>query len=154
MLKSLSGDGAALVPVDTVFPVTATWTDLLGDEQQVALELKAGTPTVLEDLPLGTEVTLTEDAAADLPANAKWLGGTWTNATQNVAIDGEGSEVAVTVADDPGTAAEVALNNEFEKIPDLATTGGGFISGGVIALVVLLIGGGALLIFTRRKQHA
>lgn len=152
VLKTLSGD-ADVVPSDAVFPVTATWTDLVGEEQQVEFELTAGTPVVIEDLPLGTEVTLTEDAATGLPANAKWLGGTWSSDLADVAIVGDGSEVVVTVTGDPGTAAEIWLDNEFEKIPDLATTGGGAVSAGLIALVVVLIGGGALLMIRRRRQH-
>lgn len=153
VLKTLSGDVDA-VPADAVFPVTATWTDLLGEEQQVKIDLTARTPAVIDDLPLGTQVSLTEDAATGLPANAKWLGAAWSSESADVAIDGEGSTVVVTVTGDPGTDAEITLDNEFEKIPDLATTGGGLISGGVIALVLMLIGGGALLILKRRRQHA
>lgn len=152
VLKTLSGD-ADVVPADVVFPVTATWTDLLGESQQVELELKAGTPVVIEELPLGTEAVLTEDAATGLPANAKWLGATWSTESDDVAIDGEGEQVVVTVTGEPGASAEISLDNEFEKIPDLAVTGGGFVSAGLIAVLVALIGGGALLLLRRRRQQ-
>ncbi|MGP6176031.1 DUF5979 domain-containing protein [Microbacterium sp. A196] len=151
--KTLSGD-SDVVPADVVFPVIATWTDLMGEEQRVTLDLKAGTPGVIEGLPLGTEVALTEDSATGLPANAKWLGAVWSSESADVAIDGEGTEVVVTVTGEPGVDAEISLDNEFERIPDLATTGGGLVPAGLIAAMVALIGGGALLIIKRRRLEA
>ncbi|MGP6170768.1 DUF5979 domain-containing protein [Microbacterium sp. A204] len=151
--KTLSGD-SDVVPADVVFPVIATWTDLMGEEQRVTLDLKAGTPGVIEGLPLGTEVALTEDSATGLPANAKWLGAVWSSESADVAIDGEGTEVVVTVTGEPGVDAEISLDNEFERIPDLATTGGGLVPAGLIAAMMALIGGGALLLIKRRRLEA
>ncbi|UJP09475.1 DUF5979 domain-containing protein [Microbacterium sp. KUDC0406] len=148
--KTLSGEGASDVPADTVFPVVATWTDLTGAQQRAEMQLKAGEPVVLADLPLGTEVTLTEGEAST-PSSVKWVGATWSSDDENVTVSGDGAEVIVTVTGEPGTAAEVGLDNEFEKVPELATTGG-VLSIGIIALAVGLVGGGLLLMTVRRRR--
>ncbi|MGO3148128.1 MAG: DUF5979 domain-containing protein [Leucobacter sp.] len=149
IMKSLVGDGAADVPADTVYPVVATWTDLLGEEQRVELELTAGTAAELTDLPFGTEVTLTENAA-DTQSNVKWLGGTWASDAENITVAGDGSEVVVTVVGEADSTVDVTLENEFEKVPDLAITGGGIAIVGLIAGATLLIGGAVLLIVRRK----
>lgn len=148
--KALSGDGASDVPADTVFPVVATWTDLTGTQQRAEMQLKAGEPVMLADLPLGTEVTLVEGEAS-APSSVKWLGATWSTDDENVTISGDGADVVITVTGEPGTSAAISLDNEFEKVPDLATTGG-VLSIGIITLAVGLLGGGLLLMTLRRSR--
>ncbi|MFE6735839.1 DUF5979 domain-containing protein [Microbacterium sp. NPDC057650] len=152
LLKTLSGDGATDVPDGTVFPVTATWTDLLGQEQRAELQLTPGEPAMLDELPLGTEVTLTEDRVGGLPVNLQWLKATWSTEDENVTVSADGATAVVTVTAEPGARASLSLDNEFHRIPDLATTGG-YVSGGLIVLVVSLIGGGLLLMSRRRSKQ-
>lgn len=153
VVKSLSGDGKSEVSGDTKFPITATWTDILGEEHVVEIEVSANQPAAIENLPLGTEVALTE-GNTDLRDNVKWNGATWTAEDDNVAIDGEGNEIVVIVTGDAGTEASINLDNEIEKLPDLASTGASFITAGLIALALVGIGGGALLISRRRQAQA
>lgn len=149
--KTLSGDGASEVPAGAVFPVTATWVDLLGEQHKVELELTAGEATVIESLPFGTEVTLTE-READVPSSVKWLGAAWSTTAENVVIDGAGAEVVVIVTGEAGALAEVSLENEFEQVPDLPITGGGILAGSIVALGAALIAGGVLLTVRRRRE--
>lgn len=150
IVKSVSGDGASEVPSNTVYPVTATWTDLLGEQQQVQLEIAVGTPAVIEGLPFGTEVELTE-GDAELPNSVKWLGGTWSSGADNVVVDGDGSTVTVVVTGEAGADAELALDNEFEKVPDLAVTGATALTAGLTGLAVIMLVAGAALIVRRRR---
>lgn len=150
ILKSLSGDGASAVPVGTVFPVTASWTDLLGEKQQVELEVVAGKATVLADLPFGTEVTLKE-SAAKLPSDVQWTSATWSASSENAVVTGEGKQVVVTVTGDVGDQANLKLDNEFKKTPKLPNTGSNALAAGLIGLG-LLAGGGALMVLRRRRE--
>ncbi|UNK70818.1 DUF5979 domain-containing protein [Microbacterium sp. H1-D42] len=151
--KSLTGSGAGLVK-DVAFPVTATWTDLLGETQQTDIEVRAGEATVIENLPMGTEVTLTE-TAAEVPANARWHGATWTSDDETVALDQQdGDAITIIVTGDGESTASVDLGNEFEKLPDLAVTGGPLLSGAIIVLAGLLIGVGILMLVLRRRREA
>lgn len=151
ILKTLSGDGSDHVPAGTGFPVTATWTDLLGETQQTELTLIPGKEAVLDGLPLGTDVVL-EEGPAGLPVNLSWVGATWSTDDDNVVINGEGTIIVVTVTGQPGTDATISLDNEIHRIPDLATTGGGVLWGGIVAAAIGLIGGGALVLTRRRRQ--
>ncbi|WP_336660220.1 DUF5979 domain-containing protein [Leucobacter sp. USHLN153] len=150
--KSLSGDGASEVPDGTEFPVTATWTDLLGEQHNVTFDVTAGTPAVLSDLPLGTEVTLSE-GSAELPSSITWKGASWLSDDDAVAVNGEGNEVIVTVTGEPDASAEIDLQNRFDKVPALAITGGHLWSAGAAVAVLLLLGGGVLLL-TRQTRRA
>ncbi|WP_291277831.1 DUF5979 domain-containing protein [Galactobacter sp.] len=118
--KTLSGDGADKVAKDTTFPVTATWTDIAGDEQTADLELKAGKASTLENLPLGTKVTLTEDDAEDTDV-VKWIGAEWSSEDESVEISADGTKAVVTVTGDPGAKAAVTLDNEYEDVPETPT---------------------------------
>lgn len=151
VVKVLSGDAASSVSSGTEFPVTARWTDLLGNEKQADLKLKAGTPTTIENLPLGTTVTLKEEST-HLPANVKWLGGTWSSDAAAAVIDGDGNTVSLTVTGSAGTKVGMLLDNEFEKVSGLAVTGGMILSGGLVALTVLLLGGGLVVMVMRKRQ--
>jgi len=113
--KTLAGEGADRVPTDTAFPVTATWTDLLGEQQSAELHVTADEPAVLGDLPLGTEVTLAE-GEGDLPEGAAWQGAAWSSDDESVEASGDGAEVVVTVTGDAGTAASIGLQNEFDAV--------------------------------------
>ncbi|MEZ7897783.1 MAG: DUF5979 domain-containing protein [Flaviflexus sp.] len=115
IVKELSGSGADLVPANTTYPVTATWTDILGAPQSVELELVAGEPATIENVPFGTEVTLTE-GEFDVPATVTWEGAEWS-ADSNVTINGDGTEVVIVVEDEAGTAVSVTLDNDFDEIP-------------------------------------
>lgn len=149
--KSLAGTGANLVD-DVAFPVTATWTDLLGESRQVEIEVRAGEPIVIEGLPLGTEVALTE-SEADVPADVRWHGATWSADDETVSLgEADGAAVTIVMTGDSGTQASIDLDNEFEKLPDLAVTGGPLMSGAVIALAALLIGVGILMLVLRRRR--
>lgn len=53
----------------------------------------------------------------------EWVAATWSSDAENVTISGEGTEVVVTITGDAGTSASVVLDNEYEKLPDLAATG-------------------------------
>lgn len=150
-VKSLDGDGAAEIPDRATFPVTATWTDLLGESQQVEFELVAGAETVLQDLPLGTAVTLTE-SATDVPDSVTWVGGVWSSQAGNVTVQGDGSEAVVTVTGDAGMGAEIELTNTFDKKPDLAITGSQGLALAAAVLALIMIGGGALLVSARRRH--
>lgn len=148
--KVLTGSGAELMQ-NAQFPVTATWTDLLGEVHEQELTVTAGEPTVLEGLPLGTEVTLVEHAA-DAPANARWHGATWSSDDETVALgEPDGDAITVVVTGEEGASAEVTVTNEYEKLPDLATTGG-VLSVGITLLAGLLICAGVLLLAMRRRR--
>lgn len=147
--KVLTGTGAALMQ-NAEFPVTATWTDLLGERQEVALQVTAGAPAVLTDLPIGTEVTLVE-GTADAPANVRWQGATWSTEDESVTLsDADGEVITIVVTGENGAQAAVSLENEFEKLPDLATTGGPLLSVGLVVLAAVLVGAGFLLVRRRR----
>lgn len=147
--KSLTGDGASQVPADTVYPVSASWTDLMGEPQRVELELVAGEPTVLDRLPLGTEVTFTE-TAADLPAAVSWVGADWSTESAGASIDGAGERIVLTVTGDAGAQALVDLENEIGVAPGLAVTGGELLTGALLAAG--LVAGGVLLLLSRRRR--
>lgn len=151
IVKSLDGDGAAEVAPGTEFPVTATWTDLLGDQQQVEVNVTADEPTVLTGMPLGTEVTLSEKAGT-LPSTVTWAGAAWSAPSDNATLSGDGAKVTLVVTDAPDASAAVTLTNTIERLPDLAVTGGATIAAGGIALVLALLGGGLLLLRSRERQ--
>lgn len=152
LTKSVTGAGAAQVAADTAYPVTASWTGLAGEPQRTELELIAGEPTVLDGLPLGTEVTLTE-AEADLPAAVTWAGAEWSTESAGAVIDGTGRSVVLTVSGDDGADgadASVALENRIGTAPGLAVTGGEMLGGGLLALG--LAAGGVLVLLVRRRR--
>lgn len=152
--KSVTGDGAAR-SATTVFPVTLTWTDLLGEQQTRDIELVAGDPVILTDLPLGTEVSV-EEHSTTLADKVRWVGAEWSTDGENVTVSTEsGSPVAViTVTGEPGAAAALTLQNTLVVDPDLAVTGADAtmvwtLAG--IALLAILIG---LVLQRRRRTHA
>jgi hypothetical protein len=78
LVKELTGEGAEDVPAGTGFPVTLSWTDLLGEPQQLETTISAATPVVLDGIPLGTQITVAE-GTAQLPGTVRWEGVTWSS---------------------------------------------------------------------------
>lgn len=150
--KELSGDGAADVPAGTTFPITASWTDLLGQPQQVTVEVAAGSPVVVEDLPLGTVVKVVE-GAGELPGDVRWDGVSWTSESDDVTLSTENGAALIAVVGEQGTQAALTANNEFTALPDLAVTGGTLAVGAVALSIAGILVGAALLIL-RRRNHA
>ncbi|WP_106815484.1 DUF5979 domain-containing protein [Microbacterium timonense] len=153
--KSLTGEGAAR-STGTAFPVTVSWTDLLGEQQTLDIKLTAGVPLVVDDLPLGTEVRV-EERAATLADQVRWAGAQWSSADDDVTVSTQnGNPVAVvTVAGEPGATAALALENELVIDPGLAVTGADAamvsVMAGVASIAVLA---GAVLIWGRRRRRA
>lgn len=154
LTKALTGAGAANVPSGKAFPVTATWTDLLGESHERRVEVKAGTPTTIDGLPLGIEVSFTE-GEADVPSGVRWAGVTWGSDDEHVRVVSETGSVSavVTVAAEPGATVALTATNAYEVVPGLASTGldvgpwqGAALLGGVLALAA-----GAWLLVRRRR---
>lgn len=114
LVKVLSGDGAEDVPADTVFPVTAQWTDLLGNEKFAEVELIAGQPVVIDGIPLGTEVVLTE-GDADIPV--RWTGAQWSADSSAVDLESEGRVATIVVTGTAGAEVSMTLDNTFDAEP-------------------------------------
>jgi len=150
--KSLTGDGADAT-AKTVFPVTITWTDLLGEAQSRDVELTAGVSATVDGLPLGTEVRV-EEGTAELPAGIRWTGAEWSSADELVTVITEaGSPIAtVTVTGEPGTTAELSLENTVGIGPALAATGvDGVLLGAVGGAALLAVLAGAAVLVVRRR---
>lgn len=151
--KSLTGEAASQA-ASTPFPVTLTWTDLLGVQQTRNVDVVAGTPVTVDGLPLGTEVTATE-GSTKLADKVRWTGAQWSAGSDNVTVskkDGKATAV-LTVAGEPGATAAVGLQNEVDVDHGLAVTGvdGAMRAAGGIAVIALL--GGAVLLIVRRRQR-
>lgn len=170
LTKTLSGDGAEAVSADTKFPVTAKWTDILGEEQTSEIVVTPGEPVVIEGLPLGTKVTFTE-GEAPVPAGVAWEGATWEASSDSVTVEADGIAATVVVTGEPGSTAKLTLDNAYSDTPtepttpaatdtpskkpgDLPNTGAqgtlAFVIGG---LVLVAAGTGAVLV-ARRRQAA
>ncbi len=114
LTKKLSGTGASSVPARTRFPVTLTWTDLLGQPQEREVILKAGKTATINNLPVGAKVTISEDAG-DV-GDLTWTGATWKSASDNVELTKDGDSAAVvTITGDDGASAKVTLTNGFNS---------------------------------------
>ncbi|WP_308797518.1 DUF5979 domain-containing protein [Agromyces silvae] len=157
LTKALTGAGAAKLPADRVFPVTATWTDLLGEQHERRVELKAGASATLEELPLGVEVRLVEgETERALPGDVRWTGVSWASDDERVRAVAESGvpAVVVTVSAEPGASVALTATNDYEVIPGLASTGldlgpwqATALLGGVLALAA-----GAWLLVRRRRS--
>jgi len=152
--KSLAGDGRDAA-AKTVFPVTITWSDLLGEPQSREVELTAGVPATVDGLPLGTEIRV-EEGAAELPEGIRWSGANWSTDDEHVTVATEqGSAIAtVTVTGEPGSAVELSLENTVEVGPALAGTGVDGVAFGIAAgAAILAMLGGAAVVFARRRAR-
>ncbi len=152
LVKTLTGNGASRVSAGTAFPVTVSWVDLLGETQQRKITVSTDASTVIDGLPLGTEVRI-EEESTPLPQGIRWTAVHWNSNNVNIAIAaGADSHTAiVTVVGETGTSATLTIENEVQTIPDLAITGtGGALLAGAAAMSLALLGGGVLLISRRR----
>lgn len=150
IVKSVVGTGAGAV-AGTDFPVVVTWTDLLGEEQTRDVVVSVETPTVITDVPLGTEVRIAEHDGS-LPGGVRWAGVDWTAVESVELIEGEESaQVTAVLVGDPGSRSIVELENVIEERTGLAVTGGTVAvwAAGIGALVLLA---GAFLLLLRRRR--
>ncbi|XBH20359.1 DUF5979 domain-containing protein [Jonesiaceae bacterium BS-20] len=166
LTKKISGSGAAQVTSDAKFPVTATWTDILGIEQVKEIEIVAGMPSLIENVPVGVEVQLVE-GKFDVAKNLKWIGAQWAGEGDDVELtEGQNStSVTIVLTGASPDAAKVELTNEFELIPDqpltglipgLPVTGADLTPGKIAAIAVgllVLVGGGAFLVIRGKRKE-
>lgn len=151
--KDLTGSGADHVADGTVFPVTLEWVDLFGEPQTREVEITAGVVTVLEDLPLGTEIRITEGEADLADDTLRWKGVTFTTDSEQVTLDADDTTAVAVITGETGTAVSITLTNEIEKLPDLATSGGEAMSWIVLSAgALLLVAAGAFLVICRRRM--
>ncbi len=117
LTKVLTGDGASRVGPATAFPVTLFWTDLLGETQQREAEVRAGTATIVDGLPLGTEVRVVE-GSAPLPDHIRWAGVDWSSRRRaNVSIS-NGEDGAEGAGQDHGHGGQRRLADDHERLRD------------------------------------
>ena len=152
LTKSVSGSGAKAVPAGTKFPVTATWTDIEGNAQTREITLTAGKAVTIEDLPLGTEVKLTE-GKVKVSGNTSWKSAKWTSKDESVKLTSDNREAVVTVTAEPGTTVALNLDNHYEKGKELPFTGaqGTLMIGGFAGILLLA---GASFVLIRRRGAA
>lgn len=161
--KTESSIAADALSADSAYPVTASWTELLDNEQTVELELIAGEPAVIDSLPLGTEVTLIE-GEFDIPTGVTWEGATWSADSDAVTLDADGRTATIVVTGEEGDSMSMTLDNEFDLLPvekpdpedpkdkgELPWTGADVQTLAVIALL-LIAAGIAAYAATRRKN--
>ncbi|GGR28977.1 DUF5979 domain-containing protein [Agromyces mediolanus] len=152
--KTLAGEGRDAA-AKTSFPVTITWSDLLGEPQSREVQLTAGTPATIDGLPLGTELRV-EEGTAKLPEGIRWAGADWSSDDDRVTVTSDaGSAVAtVTVTGESAAAAELSLENRLELGPALAGTGVDGVALGIVggAALLAMLGGAAVLIARRRAR--
>lgn len=149
--KELTGDGAGGVTSDTTFPVTLTWTDLLGEAQERAVEITPGAPIVIDGVPLGTEITIVEGRGT-LADGLRWAGAEWSSDDRAVTVRPDGERAVVLVSGSAGTSVEVTLTNEIEKLPGFAATGGEVATWLVIVSGILLVIGAWVLLKQRSRR--
>lgn len=152
--KSLTGDADHLAST-TGFPVTLTWTDLLGKQQTRDAQLVAGSPFVVDGIPLGTKVRV-EEHATTLADQVRWTSAQWSTDDDNVTVTTEtGDPVAlIVVTGEPGAAAELALKNTLILDHGLAITGSSTVVAWMLtgfALLAVVVG--VLLLRSRRRVH-
>lgn len=114
LIKQLTGDGAGDLPSGTTFPVSVMWTDLLGEEQQLEVEVGAGEPTVISDIPLGVEITVVE-GETDLPGDVRWEGVSWSADDEVTLVAGDDADAVITVSGDAGPSVSLELTNTLEQ---------------------------------------
>ncbi len=113
--KQLEGSGAETVADTVAFPVTATWIDIMGEEQVRDLEVVNGKTTVIDGVSLGTVVTLVE-GETELASDLHWKGATWASEQDEVElVAGENAEATVLVTGEAGANADLTLTNTIEQ---------------------------------------
>lgn len=147
LAKGVAGDGVTLVPGATQYPFTATWTDLLGQEQSVDIVVQAGKDSTLEGIPLGTPVTITE-SETDLPDSVRWASVDWQGG-ENVTLSEDGRSATIVVTGGAGTQAAISAENSIVVAPSLPLAG---TSATNLALGLAALGGVAALIALGRRR--
>ncbi|MGC2866115.1 VaFE repeat-containing surface-anchored protein, partial [Corynebacterium glutamicum] len=110
--KTVTGTKGAEVTTDkdAVFQIEASWTDRLGNSQSKIVNVVPGEPVVLNGLPVGTDITLTEVGASTSVNSVKWTDIVWSG--QNV-VDGEGDSTSATIRLEAGDEpVSVGLENK------------------------------------------
>lgn len=152
LAKAIAGEGAAAVPARASFPVTLTWTDLLGEPQEREAQVRAGSTTVVDGIPLNTEVSIIE-GGTELPEGIRWSGVEWASDDEGVAIAASASDPAAIVEVSARGPVELVMTNRFQTVPDLAMTGAEGIRWlGAGLLAALAVGAGLLLVVRRRLE--
>lgn len=150
--KRLTGDGASAMPTGSTFPVTASWTDLVGTDHEVELQVPAGGTAVVPGVPAGVPVTLAEHEV-DLPEKVLWSGVAWTAGDDRVELDGstDTARSVVTVTGAGVSAADVVLTNDLDAVAHLPGTGAGLglLDAGGLALLALLALAGGVAVMRR-----
>ncbi|MFD4957892.1 DUF5979 domain-containing protein [Microbacterium sp. NPDC058389] len=148
--KSVTGTGAALSK-STVFPVTLTWTDLLGDQQTRTVDLIAGTPVTIDGLPVATEVHLQEHAG-ELADSVRWAAAHWLTKSEDAELTTETGSAFATITLTEATA-ELALENTLIVAAGLAATGAELtLVWGLTGAAVVALLAGALVFRARRRM--
>ena len=121
VVKGIAGEAAELVGDDAEFTVKAEWQLPNGTTiESTELTLKAdGVEVPLGvDLPVGTKVTFTEIARADVPG-VEWGAITWAGDPSWLVQ--EGDKAVGIVSDDPATGRLISLGNEAKFGPGLVS---------------------------------
>jgi len=119
---------------------------------------------VLKDLPVSTEVRLTEDRTA-LPGTARWDDLSWDVKGDDVTVAPDGRSAVITVTGE-GTAAELVSTNGIElrdtddgdgdgdgdDNDNLHDTGTPVTLGFISLAGALILGGGGLVAYGRRRR--
>ena len=151
LTKQLTGAGASAVSKDTEFAVTAEWIDLMGEKQSREIMVAAAKPVMIDDLPYGTEVTLTE-ATAKNPSGARWTAAKWASEDDRIELSSDGRTAVLTVIGENDATLALTLENDYAKVEALSVTGADFAGIGAAALVLAGLGGAALML-SRRKAR-
>ncbi|MHA3683306.1 DUF5979 domain-containing protein [Leucobacter sp. HY1908] len=114
--KTLVGEGALEVAKDAKFPVTATWTDLEGKQQERELTLTANEAAVIDGVAFGTDVTIVEGKLPDTGAT-KWQSAEWTSLGESATVTADGITAVVRVTGEAGSTVALSLANEYSKAP-------------------------------------
>jgi len=152
LLKQLDGDGAADVPGATAYPVTVSWVDLLGQHQDREIELRAGEVTVIDGLPVGSEVQLTE-RKAELPRGVTWADVSWSSDDDRagLVVDDDSTKATVTIGEAGATVA-VDLTNTMvadDGLPFAGALSGPWATGVLVLLACGFIAAGVWLVRRR-----
>jgi hypothetical protein len=157
LTKKVTGNGASDLPAGTAFPVTVSWTDLLGHAQQVDTHVSASTATVVDDIPFGTKLSIVE-GETKLPGDLRWTSVSWSTNDNRVTVTPAGDHgVTVTVTGETGTTASLTATNEIAKIPALAVTGldiNPAVLGALTGIAAVMIAIGVWLMRRRRRGNS
>ncbi|WP_119696664.1 DUF5979 domain-containing protein [Microbacterium halotolerans] len=149
--KELQGTGAGAVG-GVEYPVTLTWTDLLGETETREVLVTADAPAIVADVPVGTDISVAEGRAA-LPEGVRWQGASWKSDDQATIVSADGAEAVVMLSDGHRAEGELELTNTLTKEPGLAVTGtdaAAVAAVGAAGLLIASIGAGLFVLRRRR----